>query len=95
MLKCVDIIIKPLVEIADKCYETMDKLGTFVRELLLDYSKAFDLINREMFTTKLVKMKLPPHLVRWMAAWSRLVTFQSESGYPDGTLSGPKDFFCA
>ena len=53
-----------LVEILHKWYEATDTMGTFVRVLLLDYSKAFDLNNNEKLIDKLVKMNLPPHLVR-------------------------------
>ena len=93
-----------LVEILHKWHEAADKMCTFVRVLLLDYSKAFDLINHGILIDKLVKMNLPPHLVRWMAAVllgreQRVKTGNvvSEPGYPSGgvpqrTLSGSKDF---
>ena len=95
-----------LVEILHKWYEATDKMGTFVRVLLLDYSKAFDLINHEMLIDKLVKMNMPPHLVRWIAAFLldreqrvRIGNVVSGPGYPNGgvpqgTLSGPKNFWC-
>ena len=47
----------------------VDKPDSFVRVLLVDYSKAFDHINHELLITKLCDMCLPPHLVRWMAAF--------------------------
>jgi len=92
------------VEILRKWYEATDKIGTFVRELLLDCSKAFDLINHEILIDKLVKMNLQPHLVRWMAAFLldreqrvRIGNVVSGPGYPNGgvpqgTLCGPKNF---
>ena len=48
--------------------EATDKSDTFVRVLLVDYSKAFDHINDELLIAKLCDMDLPAHLVRWMAA---------------------------
>ncbi len=37
--------------------------------LLLDYSKSHDLTNHDKLVKKLSDMTLPPHLVRWMAAF--------------------------
>ena len=92
-----------LVEMLHKWYEATDEPGTTVRVLLLDYSKAFDLINLETLIDKLVAMNLPAHIVRWMAAFlldrEQTVTIgesvsQPEypnGGVPQGTLSGPKN----
>ena len=81
-----------------------DKPDVFVRVLLVDYSKACDHINHELLITKLCDMGLPPHLVRWMAAFLidrqqsvKIGDTVSNIGYPNGgvpqgTLSGPKHF---
>ena len=58
-----------LVKMVHKWYEATDELGSFVRVLFLDYSKAFDLINHEILINKMNAMELPPHLVRWLAAF--------------------------
>ena len=75
-----------------------------MRGLFLDYRKAFDLINHDILIDKLVKVELPAHLVRWMAAFLldreqrvKIGDAVSRPGYPNGgvpqgTLSGPKDF---
>ena len=77
---------------------------TFVRVLLVDYSKAFDHINHEILIAKLYDMGLPACLVRWMAAFLidrqqsvKIGDTVSSIGYPNGgvpqgTLSGPKNF---
>ena len=43
--------------------QATDKSETFVRVLLVDYSKAFDHINHEILIAKLCGMGLPAHLV--------------------------------
>ena len=42
-----------LVEIVHKWYEATDTLGTYVRILLFDFSKAFDRINHDILLEKL------------------------------------------
>ena len=93
-----------LVEMLHKWYEATGEPGTTVRVLFLDYSKVFDLIIHETLINKLVTMKLPPHIVRWMAAFllDREQTVKigesvSQPGYLNGgvshgTLSGPNNF---
>ena len=95
-----------LVEMLHTWYKATDEPGATVRVLFLDYSKAFDLINHDILSNKLVVMNLPTHIVRWMAAFilDRQQTVNigesaSQPGYPNGgvpqgTLSGPKDFWC-
>ena len=84
--------------------EATDKPATFVRVLLVDYSKAFDHTNHEILIAKLYGMGLPAYLVRWMAAFLldrqhsvKIGDTVSSIGYPNGvvpqgTLSGPKNF---
>ena len=79
-------------------------MGNFVRVLFLDYKKACYLINHDILIDKLVKMELPAHLVRWMAAFlldheQRVKIGDAVSrpdypngGVPRGTLPGPKHF---
>ena len=92
-----------LVEMFHSWCEATDKPYSFVRVLLVDYSKAFDHINHELLITKLCDMGLPAHLVRWMAAFLidrqqsvKISDTVSNIGYPNGgvpqgTLSGPKN----
>ncbi len=46
-----------------------DDRKTFVRVLLVDYTKAFDLINHDILINKLTNSGVAPHIVRWMAAF--------------------------
>ena len=93
-----------LVEMVHQWYQETDSTGKCVRILLIDYSKAFYLINHDILINKRLSFGIPPHLVRWMAAFLldcqhkvRIGDTLSElgspnGGVPQGTLSGPKDF---
>ena len=86
-------------------YEATDILNTCVRVVMLDFSKAFDLINHHILLEKLTNSGLPVHIVRWIGAFlldrSQKVMIGSNcsrsgspnGGVPQGTLSGPKCFF--
>ena len=94
-----------LVEMTHKWYEATDVLNDYVRVVLLDFSKAFDLINHHILVDTLITNGVPAHIVRWLAAflldrqqqvkigniYSR--TGSPNGGVPQGTLSGPKCFF--
>ena len=93
-----------LVEMTHKWYEATDVLNNYVRVVLLDFSKAFDLINHHILVDTLLTNGVPAHIVRWLAAflldrqqqvkigniYSR--TGSPNGGVPQGTLSGPKCF---
>ena len=93
-----------LVDMVHTWCEATDKPDTFVRVLLVDYSKAFDHINHEILIAKHYGMGLPAYLVRRMAAFLidrqqsvKIGDTVSSIGYPNGgvpqgTLSGPKNF---
>ena len=86
-------------------YEATDVLNNYVRVVLLDFSKAFDLINHHILVDKLITNGVAAHIVWWLAAflldrqqqvkigniYSR--TGSPNGGVPQGTLSGPKCFF--
>ena len=93
-----------LLEMVNKWYESTGNLESYVRVVMLDFSKAFDLINHCLLLEKVQLYDLPEHIIRWMAAFlldrSQRVKrgkHYSQSGLPNGgvpqgTLSGPKCF---
>ena len=60
-----------LVEMIHRWSEATDKLDHYVRVALLDFSKAFDLINHNILLAKLKQYDLyiPPHIRRWIATF--------------------------
>ena len=93
-----------LVELVHMWYKATDKLNSYVRVVMLDFSKAFDLINHHLLLDKLQSYGLPAHILRWMATFlldrAQRVKIGNEyshsshpnGGVPQGTLSGPKCF---
>ena len=93
-----------LVSMTHRWYEATDILNTYVRVVMLDFSKAFDLINHHILLEKLTNSGLPRHIVRWIGAFlldrRQKVMMGSNcsrsgspnGGVPQGTLSGPKCF---
>ena len=58
-----------LVAMTHRWYEATDILNTYVRVVMLDFSKAFDLINHHILLEKLTNSGLPRHIVRWSRAF--------------------------
>ena len=93
-----------LVEMIHHWCEATDRYGTYVRIVLLDFAKAFDLINHEKLLIKLQANDVPPHILRWMASFLLNRTQQvkigkhvssvgyPKGGVPQGTVSGPRNF---
>ena len=93
-----------LVEMIHHWCEATDRYGTYVRIVLLDFAKAFDLINHEKLLVKLQANDVPPHILRWMASFLLNRTQQvkigknvssvgyPKGGVPQGTVSGPRNF---
>ena len=93
-----------LVEMTHKWYEATDTLNTYVRIVLLDFSKAFDLINHNILLGKLQAFGISAPILRWMAAFlldrtqrvkignNYSHTGHPNGGVPQGTICGPKCF---
>ena len=93
-----------LVELVYIWYKATDKLNSYVRVVMLDFSKAFDFINHHLLLDKLQLYGLPAHILRWMATFlldrAQRVKIGNEyshschpnGGVPQGTLSGHKCF---
>ena len=87
----------------DLC-EATDRCATYVRIVLLDFAKPFDLINHEKLLVKLKANDVPPRILRWMGSFLLDRTQQVKigktvssvgnpsGGVPQGTVSGPRSF---
>ena len=58
-----------LVEMTHTWYESTDSLNVCVRVVLLDFSKAFDLINHSILLEKLQTFGITAQVLRWLAAF--------------------------
>ena len=93
-----------LVEMTYKWYEATDTLNNYVQVVLLDFSKAFDLINHHVLLEKLRLFGISPYIVRWLVAFlldrTQKVRIGNEyshtgspnGGVPQGTICEPKCF---
>ena len=75
-----------------------------MRIVLLDFAKAFDLINHEKLLVNLKANDVPPHTLRWMGSLLLNRTQQvkigntvssvgnPKGGVPQGTVLGPRHF---
>ena len=90
-----------LVDLLHQCYTSTDASKQYARILLLDFSKAFDLINHDILLQKLASFGLPNILMKWIASFLtertqqvKLCNTQSDwnyihGGVPQGTKLGP------
>ena len=90
-----------LVDLLHQCYTGTDASKQYARKLLLDFSKAFDLINHNSLLQKFASFGLPNILMKWIASFLtertqqvKLCNAQSDwnyihGGVPQSTKLGP------
>ena len=93
-----------LIKFTHYIYQSLDNSTNFARILLIDFRKAFDLINHNILFDKMNNIRLPPHIALWFLSFlnNRSQYFSANSifsstqsvnaGTPQGTLSGPLNF---
>ena len=60
-----------LISMLHHWFEATDGTGAHVRAALLDYKKAFDLVDHNLLITKLYSLGVKPTVVNWVADFSR------------------------
>ena len=90
-----------LVDLFDAWARETDVLKTTVRILMIDYRKAFDLIDHNIVLRKLLNYGVPPVLLSWISAFlenrlqcvrigkERSGWLELNGGVPQGTKLGP------
>ena len=93
-----------LIKMLDYIAKNADNLGTSVRILLVDFAKAFDLVDHSIVLDKLNSLGVHSSLVQWSASFlsgrEQCVKIGSSfskvaavsAGCPQGTLMGPLVF---
>ena len=88
-----------LVELVHKWKHAVETPGTIVRILLVDFSKAFDQVNRHILITKCASLGLPTFITKWLTSFLcqrkqrvKIGSVKSEytavnAGVPQGTIS--------
>ena len=96
--------IQALVYLLHNWHMAMDNLGKVVRGTLLDFCKAFDLIDHNKLLNTFVQIGVRPALVGWFASYLQdrlqVSTFQGvqsnlrkiKGGVPQGSKLGPIAF---
>ena len=79
-----------LVEMIHHWCEATVRCRTYVRIVLLDFAKAFDLINHEKLLVKLKANDVPPHILRWMGSFLLDRTQQVKIGKTVSSVGKPQ-----
>ena len=93
-----------LLKFSHLLFTSSDISNNFIRILLVDFTKAFDLVDSNVLCEKFVKYGFPSHITAWFLSFlenrqqyvrigSRLSSVHmTHAGTPQGTISGPHDF---
>ena len=93
-----------LVYLVHNWYQNMHSTGKVVRVSLLDFRKAYDLINHNILMENFVDIGVRPSLIRWFATYlqgrRQMCTFRNQKseckslkgGIPKGSTLGPLAF---
>ncbi len=93
-----------LLELTHKWFTWVEPLGQAVRILLLDFRKAFDLVDHRILLSKMANAGIPNFILRWCKSFLherqqriKIGDVHSEwvqinAGVPQGTLLGPVCF---
>ena len=89
------------ITLLHKAFSHLDKPGTYVRILFIDFSSAFNTIQPHLMALKLLALNVNPHLILWICSFllnrSQSVRFQNmlsssrntSTGAPQGTVLSP------
>ena len=93
-----------LLKFTHLLFTSSDLSCNFIRILLVDFSKAFDLVDSNVLYDKFVSYGFPSHVTAWFLSFldkreqyvkvgnRESSVCISHAGTPQGTLSGPRDF---
>jgi Reverse transcriptase (RNA-dependent DNA polymerase) len=54
-----------LIKLSDKFLKSSDNSNNIVHILLVDFAKAFDLVNHNVLLHKFLEYDCPPHIIAW------------------------------
>ena len=93
-----------LIKFSHILFDAADDSTNIVRVLFVDFRKAFELIDNNVFCNKLIANMFPPHLSLWSLSFlcdrcqfvkighNCSKVMYVNAGAPQGTRAGPNDF---
>ena len=93
-----------MLQFSHLLFTSSDISCNFIRILLINFSKAFDLVDSNVLLDKFVKFNFPSHISTWFLSFLHIrqqfvkignrtsSVAITHAGTPQGTISGPNDF---